>query len=262
MTRAYRISALVKCHNEELFLRQCIESIRPLVNEIVVVDNNSTDSSREIAMQLGVKVVDFAGDPGGSIGLADYYNWCDDTTSGDYIVKWDADVVALDSFAEALSLLERLPEAVCCSLYNLRCDHRHLWSRNPLCGPEPYIYRRTCRYVSAPSGIERLRLTGQPQRYPDPVGLHLNLKSDERYFLRNVMCRYRAAGGVTVGLEAWARQVYPDYQQRVQAEGLRALHELIPYEGPYPSELDSYLANPKWLVEYVDGKPSRRIERW
>jgi glycosyltransferase involved in cell wall biosynthesis len=76
MTRAYRISALVKCHNEELFLRQCIESIRPLVDEIVVVDNNSTDSSREIAMQLGVKVVDFAGDPGGSIGLADYYNWC------------------------------------------------------------------------------------------------------------------------------------------------------------------------------------------
>lgn len=262
MTRAHRISALVKCHNEELFLRQCVESVRRLVDEIVIVDNKSTDASREIAAQLGVKVVDFAGEPGGSISLADYYNWCNDTTTGDYIVKWDADVVALDGLGEALNRLTGGPEAVCCSLYNLRCDHRHLWSRHPLCGPEPYIYRRTCRYASTPSGIERLQLTGRPQRHPDPVGLHMNLKSDERYFLRNVMCRYRAAGGVSLGLEAWAKQAYADYQRRVQVEGLRALDELVPYEGPYPSALDSYLADPKWFVEYVDGKPSRRVERW
>lgn len=256
-----RISAVVKCHNEELFLRECIESIRPYVDEIVVIDNNSTDRSPEIAERSGTQLVRFTGEPGGTISLADYYNWCDDQTSGDYILKWDADVVALESIGSVFQQLRDKPDAVSFPLYNFRGDHLHLWSRTPLCGPEPYLYRRSCRYVSAESGIERLALSGPALKYPGPAGLHLNLKSDERYFLRVLMCHYRQQQS-GMRLAAWARERYPDYDRRVLAEGRRMLDELTPYRGLYPSLLDTYLADPKWLVEYSDGVPCRRIERW
>ena len=45
--------------NEEAVLEGCLRSIAPLVDEIVVADTGSTDRSREIAVGLGARLVDF-----------------------------------------------------------------------------------------------------------------------------------------------------------------------------------------------------------
>jgi tetratricopeptide (TPR) repeat protein len=45
--------------DEEAFLPACLESIRPVVDEIVLVDTGSTDRSREIAREFGARLIDF-----------------------------------------------------------------------------------------------------------------------------------------------------------------------------------------------------------
>jgi glycosyltransferase involved in cell wall biosynthesis len=56
------ISFIIPCYNEELFIRDCIRSIRDDTRnipniEIIVVDNNCTDSTADIARDEGVIVV-------------------------------------------------------------------------------------------------------------------------------------------------------------------------------------------------------------
>ena len=56
-----RFSVVVPCYNEESYLRDAIQSLQQQdydgEYEIVVVDNNSTDATADIARGLGVRVV-------------------------------------------------------------------------------------------------------------------------------------------------------------------------------------------------------------
>lgn len=52
------ISALVLAHNEEKMIANCLETLR-WCDEIVVLDNGSTDGTVEIAERLGARVVSF-----------------------------------------------------------------------------------------------------------------------------------------------------------------------------------------------------------
>ena len=45
--------------NEEANLPACLESVRGLFGEIIIVDTGSTDRTKEIALQHGAKVFDF-----------------------------------------------------------------------------------------------------------------------------------------------------------------------------------------------------------
>lgn len=57
MHRGKTISAVIPCYNEEEGIRHVIEAMPPCVDEIVVVDNNSTDRTAEVARSLGARVV-------------------------------------------------------------------------------------------------------------------------------------------------------------------------------------------------------------
>jgi glycosyltransferase involved in cell wall biosynthesis len=52
-----KISAIIPCYNEEKTIEKVIRNIPKEVFEIIVVDNNSTDKTAEIAKKLGAKVV-------------------------------------------------------------------------------------------------------------------------------------------------------------------------------------------------------------
>lgn len=57
MYRGKTISVVIPCYNEEEGLKLVIPSLPESVDEVVVVDNNSTDATAEVARNLGARVV-------------------------------------------------------------------------------------------------------------------------------------------------------------------------------------------------------------
>ena len=57
MHRGLKISVVIPCYNEEDGIQSVIQAMPAYVDEIVVVDNNSTDRTGEIARSLGAVVV-------------------------------------------------------------------------------------------------------------------------------------------------------------------------------------------------------------
>ncbi|HEU5397110.1 MAG TPA: glycosyltransferase, partial [Verrucomicrobiae bacterium] len=84
---APRLSVCLIVKNEEKFLPQCLASIKPVADQIVVVDTGSTDRTVAIAKEQGAEVHSFA--------------WCDDFAAarnaalehatGDWVLILDAD---------------------------------------------------------------------------------------------------------------------------------------------------------------------------
>ena len=94
------ISGLVITYNEENNIEGCINSLRKVCNEIVIVDSNSIDRTREIAEAMGVVFIqqDFLGDgPQRSHGLS----YC----SYSWVLNLDADE-RLDK--DAVTAIQRL----------------------------------------------------------------------------------------------------------------------------------------------------------
>ena len=85
--RHVTISACMIVKNAEELLPQCLESVKDVVDEIIVVDTGSTDKSIEIAESYGAKMYhhpwenDFSKHRNQSIGYA----------TGDWILWIDAD---------------------------------------------------------------------------------------------------------------------------------------------------------------------------
>ena len=53
------ISLCMITKNEEKYLEQCLDSVKDLVDEIIIVDTGSTDQTKEIAKKFNAKVYDF-----------------------------------------------------------------------------------------------------------------------------------------------------------------------------------------------------------
>lgn len=57
MYREKKISVVIPCFNEEEGIAHVIPSLPDSVDEVIVVDNNSTDRTAEVARELGARVV-------------------------------------------------------------------------------------------------------------------------------------------------------------------------------------------------------------
>lgn len=56
MSNKNKLSVVWATRNEEENIRRSVESVKDIADEIIVVDENSTDNTREIAQKLGAKV--------------------------------------------------------------------------------------------------------------------------------------------------------------------------------------------------------------
>ena len=57
MYKGKRVSVVIPCHNEEEGVRVTLSDMPTLVDEVVVVDNNCTDSTAQVAESMGAVVV-------------------------------------------------------------------------------------------------------------------------------------------------------------------------------------------------------------
>ena len=98
-----QLSLCMIVKNEEADLPHCVNSVKPVLDEIIIVDTGSTDNTKEVARQLGAKVFDFS--------------WVDDFSAarnesilratGDYILWLDADDRVDPPEMEKLGLLQQ-----------------------------------------------------------------------------------------------------------------------------------------------------------
>jgi dolichol-phosphate hexosyltransferase len=86
MHRELKISVVIPCYNEEDGVRHTIGQLPSCVDEIVVVDNNSTDRTAEVARSLGARVV-----PEKRKGYGAAYQAGLPAATGDVIVTLDGD---------------------------------------------------------------------------------------------------------------------------------------------------------------------------
>ena len=125
------VSAMLRVKNEAPKIRCCLASVLDIFDEIVVVDNGSTDGTQEIVRQFKrehdragkMVLLDYPfnisrcgpehdSTPEHSVhSLAYYYNWTLSHCTRRYVCKWDADMVMRreerDSFRDFLRHLDR-----------------------------------------------------------------------------------------------------------------------------------------------------------
>ena len=81
-----KISAVIITLNEEENIQECIDSVKDVVDEIVVVDSFSTDKTEEICRNNGVKFLQHKWE-----GHGRQKNWANSHAAYDYILSLDAD---------------------------------------------------------------------------------------------------------------------------------------------------------------------------
>ncbi|MDL2262210.1 glycosyltransferase family 2 protein [Bacteroidales bacterium OttesenSCG-928-I21] len=81
-----KISAVIITFNEEKNIARCINSVKDIADEILVIDSNSTDRTVEIAKLLNAKIVlqKF-------LGYAEQKNFAIQHINNDYVLSLDAD---------------------------------------------------------------------------------------------------------------------------------------------------------------------------
>jgi glycosyltransferase involved in cell wall biosynthesis len=84
---APKLTALIPCKDERLNIRPCIESVRPLADEILVADSGSTDGTLEIIRRIGgCRVIERE-----YVDSGNFKNWAIPQAACPWILLVDAD---------------------------------------------------------------------------------------------------------------------------------------------------------------------------
>lgn len=97
-----RISLCMIVKNEENVIGRCLDCVQDIVDEIIVVDTGSTDSTKEIIKKYGAKLYDFP-------WINDFSaarNFAFSKATGIYILWLDADDVLLETDREKFRMLK------------------------------------------------------------------------------------------------------------------------------------------------------------
>lgn len=84
-----RISVVLAVYNEEENLTECLESVKDLADEFVIVDGGSKDKTLEIAKKFGARIIQ----TDNPLNFHINKNKAIDAASGDWILQLDADEV-------------------------------------------------------------------------------------------------------------------------------------------------------------------------
>ena len=107
-----QLSAVIITFNEEKNIERCIQSLKSVADEILVVDSFSKDRTKEICLQHGVRFLEHAFE-----GHIQQKNWAKSQAANDHVLSLDAD--------------EALDEALKNSILNAKEDWKfNAWEMN------------------------------------------------------------------------------------------------------------------------------------
>ena len=122
------ITAMIRVKNEESNIADCIASVMPCVDEVLVIDNDSTDATvskiqdllqhEEFSKPLRLLSYPFTVARCGSEhaetheqsvhSLSYYYNWCLSHCRTSHVIKWDADMRVMNEIGAQLGFSDFL----------------------------------------------------------------------------------------------------------------------------------------------------------
>lgn len=173
------LSAVIITLNEEKNIARCLESLRGVVEEIVVVDSFSTDGTEEIALSFGARVVKRKFD-----GFGQQKNYALQQASFDWVLSLDADE-ALSSELRKSILEEKLNWKFSAYRMNRLTNYCGQWIRHSGWYPDAKIRLADRRYASwtTPSVHESLTTEGTTGHLPGNL-LHYSYYSVEEHLVR------------------------------------------------------------------------------
>jgi glycosyltransferase involved in cell wall biosynthesis len=120
MTLMTKLSVCIITFNEEKNIARCLDSVKNIADEIVVVDSHSTDKTEAICKAYGVKFIlqHF-------LGYGKQKNFALKQCSNNFVLSLDADEALspeLDIAIRAIKLRKELPDAFSINRLNFFCD--------------------------------------------------------------------------------------------------------------------------------------------
>lgn len=92
-----KISAVIITYNEEKNISRCIESVRPVADDIVVIDSFSKDKTRLICEEKGVRFIEHT-----FLGHIEQKNFAVTQAIYDYVLSLDADEYLSDELTKSI----------------------------------------------------------------------------------------------------------------------------------------------------------------
>lgn len=100
------LTVLIPCKNERANIRQCIESVRGLANEILIADSGSTDGTLEIVRQMGdCRIIERE-----YVHSANFKNWAIPQAKHPWVLILDADERVTEELAAEIRAVLDSPD--------------------------------------------------------------------------------------------------------------------------------------------------------
>lgn len=161
------LSVVIITYNEERNLARCLDSVKDIADEIIVVDSNSVDRTAVIAREYGAKVI-----TNNFIGYGEQKNFATAQAANNWILSLDADEALTPELRNSILEIKKNPAF---SVYQMArlTNYCGKWIKH--CGWYPdrqtRLYDRTMGKWEEPKVHEYWRLDNEK----DPMGL---LKGD------------------------------------------------------------------------------------
>lgn len=169
MNGNHNISAVIISFNEEKLIQQCIESILPITNDIIIVDSGSTDQTVSIATAAGARVFHMPWE-----GYGANKNFGNSKARYDWILSIDADEILDNDLANHINNIDKNSDTI----YKIKSlvNYNGKWIRH--CGWYPawklrFFHKTIAKWnldpvheaLIYPSGINLKELNGELLHY-------------------------------------------------------------------------------------------------
>lgn len=212
------IVALVPAFNEENFLGSVLENLKPHVDEIVVVDDGSTDSTAEIANSFGVHVLVHPLNRGQGAALQTGHEYALQL-GADYVVHFDADGQFLpEEIQPALAALQK-------SGADILFGSRFLGKKGNLPFTKRYIVHPVSRLINFFFGTPNMSDAHNGFRILNKKALsHLEIEQDRMAHATEIPAQVKRKGLSYIEFPVTVQ--YFEYGQNVKG-GIHILKDLI-----------------------------------
>lgn len=102
-----KLSVVLATYNEAENIQRCLKSVKKIADEIIIVDGNSTDNTRDLAQQLGAKVIQTTNKPIFHINK----QLAVDAAKHDWVLSLDADEEVSSDLAKEISAIIQMDES-------------------------------------------------------------------------------------------------------------------------------------------------------